>query len=86
MRFDASKADEAFLKELEKQDEKFLEEQRKNDEELCKRATELLIEQLECGKLSILVGFEDEPFYMGIFCDKNTFTFEQIKILDNFRP
>lgn len=83
MRFDVSKANEEFLKELESQDKKILEEQRKNDEEPCKRATDLINKQLEYGKLSILVGFEDVPFYLGVFCDKNTFTFEQIKILDN---
>ena len=47
MGFDANKANEELLKELEKQDQEFLEKQRKQDEDFVKKYNEETMRQVQ---------------------------------------
>lgn len=85
MEFNANEANKDILEFFEKENQEFSEEwkkQKKQYEELCIKAVAMINEKYEEGKRCVMVGFDADPFYLGILCDKDSITWEQIKILE----
>lgn len=46
-------------------------------------ATNYADEQFKKGRILVNVGFEDQMFYLGVFCDENCITWEQASIVED---
>lgn len=61
---------------------KLVEEKRQEIERESKDTLKKAKEKIATGKIPIEVGYKDTLFYLGIFCNKNCITDEQIKRLE----